>query len=448
MLRGWTGVVVNAPNLGWREVPFRALLEQRLAGDTIELFNDLNAIALGEARYGAGARRARRPLRLRRHRRRRRPGRSTGACTPAPPTSRARSATSRWCSGGRLCGCGQRGCLEAYASGTHIARRAHEELLRADAARPSSSPASIEAIHAGHLDEAARGGDVYALALWDEVSRHAGLALGAAVTLLNPTRLVLGGGVLTGAPELGEGARAPARRRECAVPGRLLDRRHHARRSRRRARRGGGDPGSASSRETPSVAKIVDFFFDLSSPYSHLASTQLDALGARTGAEVRWRPVVLGAVFKAASNTMPAQSPPKAKYMLADLQRWAARYGVPFRFSSRFPVNAIKAHRMIIAASMTDPGAAPRLGRALFDALWVQDRDLTSDEELRAIADGLGLPGASLLAATETQAVKDALRANTDAAIALGVFGAPAFVVGDQLFWGNDRLDFVEAALR
>jgi 2-hydroxychromene-2-carboxylate isomerase len=189
---------------------------------------------------------------------------------------------------------------------------------------------------------------------------------------------------------------------------------------------------------------MIDFFFDLSSPYSYLASTQIEKIAAAGGATVRWRPMVLAAVFAATDNRMPAHSQPKARWMIGDLQRWAAQYGVPFTMTSRFPVNAMKAHRMILAAG--DRGA--ELARALFDALWNEDRDLNDDGQLEAIARGAGLDGAALIARTQEQAVKDALRANTDEAIRRGAFGAPAIFVGDQLFWGNDRLHFVEAALK
>jgi 2-hydroxychromene-2-carboxylate isomerase len=195
--------------------------------------------------------------------------------------------------------------------------------------------------------------------------------------------------------------------------------------------------------------RVVDFYFDLSSPYSHLASTQVAGLHERTGAEVRWRPVVVSAIFKAAQNTMPAASPPKASYMFDDLKRWATRYGVPFRFSPRFPINAMKAHRMICAAELGHGQAeAGTLGRRLFEAVWVDDLDITDGAELVRLADGCGLPGAALAAATETQPVKDRLRANTDEAIARGAFGVPAFVHDGVLYWGNDRLDFLEGALR
>jgi len=205
MLRGWTGVVIVAPNLGWREVGFRALIESRTGEphEEVELYNDLNAIALGETRYG-GAVGARDVLCV---------YMGTGIGSGLVLDGRLYSGATHLAGeighakvvleGGRLCGCGAHGCLEAYASGTNIAKRAHEELQSMHSLAIELA-GSIDAVHAGHLDEAARRGDRYALGLWDEVSRHAGLALGAAVTLLNPSRLILGGGVLSGAPLLAE----------------------------------------------------------------------------------------------------------------------------------------------------------------------------------------------------------------------------------------------------
>ncbi len=207
------------------------------------------------------------------------------------------------------------------------------------------------------------------------------------------------------------------------------------------------EPAANPSGKAP---KRIDFYFDLSSPYSYLAATQLPPLAARNNAIVQWKPIVLAAVFKNTGNVMPAACAPKATYMLADLGRWAAHYGVPFRFNTRFPINTIRAMRMIIAAGMesgSEYGHA-QLGLALFHAAWAEDRDITDDAELRRIAQALGLSGDALLAACDTPPVKDRLRAFGDEALARGVFGAPSLFVGDELFWGNDRLDFVEAALR
>ena len=189
--------------------------------------------------------------------------------------------------------------------------------------------------------------------------------------------------------------------------------------------------------------KKVEFFFDLSSPYSYLAATQLKGLVERTGAEVAWRPMVLGAVFKATGNEMPARVPHKARWMGQDLQRWADHHGVPWRMSSHFPLNTIKAMRLVLV----DDDKAPAVALAAFRAMWAEDRNITDDAELERIADLGGLDPTRALQTIESPAVKDRLRANTDEAVARGAFGAPTFFIGDEMFWGNDRLHFVEAAL-
>ena len=190
--------------------------------------------------------------------------------------------------------------------------------------------------------------------------------------------------------------------------------------------------------------KRVEFYFDLSSPYSYLASTQMRALGERAGAEVIWKPMVLFAVFKATGNDMPARVAHKARWMGQDLQRWADHYGVPFRMSSHFPLNTIKAMRLVLV----DPARAADVALAGFSAMWAEDRNIGEEPELRRIAEQGGLDPGKALSAIEDPAIKDRLRANTDEAVARGAFGAPTFIVGDELFWGNDRLHFVEAALR
>jgi 2-hydroxychromene-2-carboxylate isomerase len=189
--------------------------------------------------------------------------------------------------------------------------------------------------------------------------------------------------------------------------------------------------------------KRVDFFFDLSSPYSYLAATQLPSLCRRVGAELAYRPMVLYAVFKASGNVRMGKVPNKDRWMVEDVVRWAKHYGVPFRMSSHFPVNAIKAMRLILV----DEAKAQAVTDAAFHAMWAEDRNITEEPALRAIASAAGLDADVALRTIEDQTIKDRLRANTDEAIARGSFGAPAIFVGDELFWGNDRLAFVEAAL-
>lgn len=192
--------------------------------------------------------------------------------------------------------------------------------------------------------------------------------------------------------------------------------------------------------------RTIEFFFDLSSPYSYLAATQLPAIAERAGATIAWKPFVLFAVFKAAENDMPARVPAKAQYMLKDLHRWARHYGVEFRFNSRFPVNALKAMRVVLAGE--DQGRGAETALAAFRAIWVDDSDVTTPEGLAAVAEKAGLDVGRAMAAIETPAIKDRLRAYTDDAIKRGAFGAPAMFVGDDLFWGNDRLHFVEEAAK
>jgi 2-hydroxychromene-2-carboxylate isomerase len=130
------------------------------------------------------------------------------------------------------------------------------------------------------------------------------------------------------------------------------------------------------------VGPVVDFFFDLSSPYSYLAATQLPALAARHGATVRWRPMVLGAVFTATGNRMPAASPPKAAWMMQDLDRWAQAYGVPFRMNSRFPLNTIPAMRLVVLAEQAGAGQAATL--EAFRRTWVTDEDPNCSVRMRS----------------------------------------------------------------
>jgi 2-hydroxychromene-2-carboxylate isomerase len=193
------------------------------------------------------------------------------------------------------------------------------------------------------------------------------------------------------------------------------------------------------------MTREIEFFFDIGSSYSYLAATQIDALGTRTGTPVRWRPFLLGAVFKATGNDLPIRIPAKARWMLADMQAWASHYGIPFRRPTRFPTVTLRTQRFLTAVENAHPDQLPVVARALFGAYWANDQDITTDAVLAAAAPGLD--ATALIAAIDVQDTKDQLRATTDEAVRRGAFGAPTYFVGDAMFWGNDRLPLLEAHL-
>jgi 2-hydroxychromene-2-carboxylate isomerase len=164
---------------------------------------------------------------------------------------------------------------------------------------------------------------------------------------------------------------------------------------------------------------------------------------AHAGAALRWRPFLLGGVFKATGNRAPIETVAKGRHMWVDLDRWARRLEVPLRRPQAFPVPSMLALRAVLAAP---PEGLRAASRALFRAVWVEDREIGNPTVLAAILREAGLDGEALVAAAPGQ--KEALASQTAEAVERGAFGAPAFFVGDQLFVGNDRLDFVAEALR
>lgn len=194
----------------------------------------------------------------------------------------------------------------------------------------------------------------------------------------------------------------------------------------------------------------IEFFFDIGSPYSYLASTQLPALEQRHHAHtLTWRPFLLGAVHKATHNhSMEHGGQARTRYQLKDLEDWARFYNVPFRMSSHFPLFTLTPQRVLTAA-LTELGEAPMrtLAGALFSAYWVDDRNITQPEVILDLTAGLDLDGEALLTATADPRIKNALRATTDEAVERGAFGAPTFFIGETMFFGNDRLPLLEHAL-
>ncbi|WP_199556014.1 2-hydroxychromene-2-carboxylate isomerase [Sandaracinobacteroides hominis] len=188
------------------------------------------------------------------------------------------------------------------------------------------------------------------------------------------------------------------------------------------------------------------FLFDYGSPASYLAWKRLPAMVARTGASVEVVPILLGGVFKATGNVMPASVPAKGRWMNGDLAIWAKRDGTPLTMNPHFPINTVALMRGAVAAEMR--GELTAYSDAVFNAMW---RDGRNTGDLAVLADVLteaGLDAAAYAAAIDSAEVKDKLRANTEAAVAAGAFGAPSFLVGDRLFFGQDRTAFVELALK
>jgi len=194
------------------------------------------------------------------------------------------------------------------------------------------------------------------------------------------------------------------------------------------------------------MSKTIEFFWDPASTYSYLAATQIEALAARCGATVEWRPFLLGKVFQATGNQMPAALPAKGKYLFRDASLWARYYRVPFSMPKIFPLNSVLASRACLAAAQSGKGVEFSL--ALLKAYWAEGQDPSQPEVVAAIAASVGLDGAALLAAAQEPAIKDALRINTEEAVKRGAFGAPTLYVGEQMFWGNDRLNLLEAFLK
>lgn len=195
------------------------------------------------------------------------------------------------------------------------------------------------------------------------------------------------------------------------------------------------------------MSKTLEFFFDLGSPATYLAYTQLPALCAQTGAQLIYQPMLLGGVFKATGNASPITIPAKGRYMFDDLARYARRYDVPLRFNPHFRINTLGLMRTVTGIQMHQPKRFQDFIDCLFSALWVEGRHLGDPTVVADVLAERGFDAQKILTLANDEAVKTALKDTTEQAIQRGVFGAPSMFVGNQLFFGQDRLEFVREVL-
>ena len=195
------------------------------------------------------------------------------------------------------------------------------------------------------------------------------------------------------------------------------------------------------------MTRTVEFFFDFGSPTTYLAYRQLPKLAAEAGADIAWRPMLLGGVFKATGNASPASVPAKGRWMNDDMRRWAERYGVPLRFNPHFPINTLTLMRGATGVQMRRPAEFLRYLEVIERAMWETPRNLGDPAVLAATLAEAGFDAEEFAALVGDPEVKAKLVETTEEAVARGVFGAPTFFVGKEMFFGQDRLDFVREAL-
>lgn len=193
--------------------------------------------------------------------------------------------------------------------------------------------------------------------------------------------------------------------------------------------------------------KQVEFFFDVGSPYSYLAYHQLPKIARARNATIAWRPMLLGGVFQATGNASPATVPAKAMYSLVDLDRWAKYFNVPIRHNPHFPINTLHLMRGAVAMQMRSDEEFHLYLSAVFSAMFEKPRNLGAPEEVAAVLSDIGIAPSLFLELIKDDKVKEKLKQNTEEAVSRGVFGAPTFFVGKNMYWGQDRLHFVDLAL-
>jgi 2-hydroxychromene-2-carboxylate isomerase len=196
------------------------------------------------------------------------------------------------------------------------------------------------------------------------------------------------------------------------------------------------------------VTKRVEFLFDVVSPTVYLAFRRLQDIAARTNAEIVWTPIFLGGVMKATGNSPPGTVPVKGRYMDRDMERVATRFGIPFTLNEHFPVNTLPLQRAMVAVQDEQGNATMvRLAEVCLSAIWADGLNMGDPAVMSEVLAAAGFDFTTLSERAGDADIKDRLKADTDDAVKRGVFGAPSFFVDNELYFGQDRLDYVERAL-
>ena len=196
------------------------------------------------------------------------------------------------------------------------------------------------------------------------------------------------------------------------------------------------------------MAKTFDYYFDFGSLATYLAHTQMDKIKAETGASPVYLPMLLGAVFKATGNASPASVPAKGKYIFVDFKRFADSYGIPLETNPFFPIITTTLMRMVTGLQMRSDARMHAFMDTIFKAIWVDALNLNTPEVVEQVLREAHFDPVELLQLANEQATKDRLKDITTQAVDRGVFGAPTFFVGEDMFWGQDRIEQLKVALR
>lgn len=193
--------------------------------------------------------------------------------------------------------------------------------------------------------------------------------------------------------------------------------------------------------------KSVEFYFDLGSPYSYLAYYRLLQMAEQQEIQIVYKPILLGGVFKATGNRSPIEVPVKGVYSILDMQRWAEYYQIQMQMNPHFPMNTLTLMRILTGVQLLHLEKFEQVLKLLFDAMFGTPQNLNEPTVLAEVLKPSGFSVEDIMSMVQSEVVKQKLITETEQAIQRGIFGAPTFFVGDEMYWGQDRLHFVEQAL-